>query len=148
MFVLEHSEGNVLSTDNECRAYHRVETARAVMVSQLERVLAEDGYSISKKVECAPGFNDLYGNWAGEGGGKIYLGFLNDWDAYLEDGEHRWVIHEIPGAFIPEYAVKGFKKSISEAADMYGDESREDWFDADDLCKDVCWELEEYLGGE
>jgi hypothetical protein len=99
-------------------------------------------------VECAPGFSDLYGNWAGEGGGKMLLGFLNDWDAYLEDGEHRWVIHEVPGVFIPEAAAQGFKKSIRDAAEMYGDESREDWFDADDICKDVCWELEEYLGGE
>ena len=148
MFVLEYSEGNALTTDNECRAYHRVETARAVMMCQLERVLTKDGYSISKKVKCAPGFNDLYGNWAGEGGGKIYLGFLNDLDAYLEDGEHRWVIHEIPGAFIPEAAAQSFEKSIKEAFEMYSDEGRVDWFDADDVCKNVCWDLEEYLGGE
>lgn len=102
MFVLIYSDGNTLSTGNDCRAYESVEKARAVMEAELERVLTEDGYSVSRKVECAPGFNDLYGNWAGEGGGKVYLGFLNDFDAYLEDGEHRWVIHELPGLFVPQ----------------------------------------------
>lgn len=99
MFILEHSEGNILSTDNEVRAYNTIEVARAVMESKVERILADDGYSIKKKIECAPGYYDIYGDWAGEGGGKIYLGFLNDWDAYLEDGEHRWVIHEVAGTF-------------------------------------------------
>jgi len=96
MFVLVYSEGNSLSTDNECRAYDSAEKAHAVMLGQLERILADDDYSISRKVECAPGRYDLYGDWAGEGGGKVYLGFLHDFDAYLEDGEHRWVIHEVP----------------------------------------------------
>ena len=106
MYVLEYSKGNTLTTDNECRVYNEIKNARAVMEGQLEAIVAEDGYSISKRVECAPGMHDLYGNWAGEGGGKVYLGFLNDWDAYLEDGEHRWVIHEIPGAFIPTHDLK------------------------------------------
>lgn len=146
MFILEHSEGNALSIDNECRAYHRVETARAVMESQLVKVAGNDDYTITRMVECAPGMYDLYGNWAGDGGGKMYLGFLNDLDAYLEDGEHHWVIHEIPGAFIPEANCNGFKQSIKEMHEIYCDESREDWFDADDMAKDIAYELEGFLG--
>lgn len=100
MFILIYSNDNTLSTDNDCQVYESAEKAHAVMEGQLERILAEDGYSISKRVESAPGDNDLYGDWAGEGDGKLYLGFLNNFDAYLKDGDHKWVIHEIPGRLV------------------------------------------------
>ena len=146
MFILEHSEGNVLSTDNECRAFTTYEKARAVMEDQLVKYVNEGGYTITRTIEFAPGMYNLYGNWAGEGGSTTYIGLLNDWDAYLEDGEHRWVIHEIPGAFIPEHNAKCLKQSIHEMHEIYCDEDRENWFDADDMAKDIAYELEEYFG--
>lgn len=56
-----------------------------------------------------------------------------------------WQIREVPGAFIPEDAAENLRSSIRQAADMLGDEYRTDWYDADDICQNVCWELEEYL---
>lgn len=134
MYVLIYSEGNSLSTDNECRAYDSAEKAHAVMLGQLERILADDDYSISRKVECAPGRYDLYGDWTGEGGGKVYLGFLHDFDAYLEDGEHRWVIHEVPGLFVPQKdteQIETFMGYLKSSASTY--EQREAALDVCDV---------------
>lgn len=141
MFVLIYSNDNTLSTDNDCQVYESAEKAHVVMEGQLERILAEDGYSISKRVECAPGDNDLYGDWADEGDGKLYLGFLNNFDAYLEIGEHKWVIHELPGRFIPqEYAeaIDAYMEELSYAQSTY--DLREIALNVCDLLKECAFQ--------
>lgn len=139
MFVLIYSDDSTLSTDNDCQVYESAEKAHAVMEGQLNRILAEDGYSISKRVECAPGDNDLYDDWADEDDGKLYIGFLNNFDAYLEGGEHRWVIHEIPGLFVPQVdaeKIDACMKELNFAQSTY--EQRE-------IALDVCDVLKKYV---
>ena len=110
------------------RAYHE-------MVRQLEECAASEGIDLAEKVE-GEDLEDEYG---------CEVGSLDEMGASLWD-VCCWVINEVPGAFIPKKACDGFMESIRAAADMYGDEERFDWFDADDICKDVCWELEGYIG--
>lgn len=73
-----------------------------------------------------------------------YIDHIDDDGGFIEDVVG-WQIREIPGAFIPVDVAKGLHDSIRQAAEMFDDESRIDYYDADDLCQNVCWELEEYL---
>lgn len=74
-----------------------------------------------------------------------YIDSIGDDGGYIVDVVG-WQIRELPGAFIPEHNAKCFKQSINEMHEIYCDEDREDWFDADDMAKDIAYELEEYLG--
>ena len=63
---------------------------------------------------------------------------------YFPDG-WEWKLVEVPGAFIPQDACDSFNESIREASEMYQDEERMDYYDADDICQQVCWDLESYI---
>lgn len=41
--------------------------------------------------------------------------------------------------------ARNFKQAIRWCAEQYGDETRSEWFDVDDECRRICWELEEII---
>lgn len=49
------------------------------------------------------------------------------------------------GVLIPRDVADRLRDKIRRANEIYADETRSDWFDADDLCREVCDELEGYL---
>lgn len=75
---------------------------------------------------------------------NLYIDYVGENEGYIVDVVG-WQIREVPGAFIPADAAEGLHECIREAAEIFGDEFRFDYYDADDLCQNVCWELEEYL---
>lgn len=143
MYVLIHSDNELLKPDNGIMVFPTHDKAYAEMVDQLRDAATDEEIVLADKLEVG---TDLYD----ESDYFVYsvrlVGYLDDREAYLETSDDKWVIFEVPGAFIPENACKGFRKSIREATEMYGDESRMDWCDADKTCREVCWELEEYIG--
>lgn len=142
MFVLIYSNNELLTSDNTVETFPTYDRAYHEMVRQLEEEAARDGITLSEGPGDLTGTDETYGDIG-------WVGYLSELEAYLDHrGEAKWVIFEVPGALIPERACDGFRKSIREAADMYGNEDSDDWFDADDLCQQVCWELEGYLEEE
>lgn len=41
--------------------------------------------------------------------------------------------------------ARNLKQAIRWCAEQYGDETRSEWFDVDDECRRICWELEEII---
>lgn len=109
MFILVYSEGNTNSIDNGLSSFNTHAEAYEAMSTHLESIANKDDYTIENRLNTAPGHYDLYGNWCDEGGGKMYLGFTNDYDAYLLDGDHKWAIFEVPGAYFPQDACDSIK---------------------------------------
>lgn len=144
MYVLIFSDNELLMQDNDAKAFPTYDRAYHEMVRQLEEAAASDGILLEESF----GLGDLAGCEADTGDGLGTVGYLEAMEAFLNEGELKWVILELPGAYIPKGACEGFRRSIREAQDMYEDNSRSDWYDADDMCKDVCWELDGYLGKE
>ena len=144
MHVLIHSENELLKSDNDVMVFPTHERAYAEMLDQLRDSATDEDIVLADKLEEG----NLYEESAGCIDSGRWVGYLYRNEAYLETSDAKWVIFEVPGAFIPKDACDGFRKSIREAGDMFNDESRADWYDADDICRQVCWELEEYVGTE
>ena len=124
MFVLINCNTGVLNDESRVLGvYGTLDMAQRAMAEEVDRILCE--FDDDPEDKCV---------------GETHATTFLDLAVSPE-----WHIFEVPGAFIPKEACDGFRKSIREAADMYGDEERNDWYDADDICQRVCWDLEGYL---
>ena len=85
MFVLIYSDNELLSSDNEVKAFPTYDRAYHEMVRQFEEEAARDGYEI--------GVADPDGDVTDADG--FFVGFITKDEAYLEDGEAKWVIFEV-----------------------------------------------------
>lgn len=130
MFVLNYNSCEVFAPKSFAFATHR--EARDEMRKQVMESAERNGYDLT-----------IVGNFIFDSDGELKGDFGFNWASIWELDE--WVICEIHGAFIPADVAKGMLGSIQEASAMYGDESRWDYYDADDICQEVCWELEGYL---
>lgn len=124
MFILITGECEVISCDTKVEMFATHKQAHDAMVEDAHRRALDAGIP-----------EDEWG---------LYVDSVSDDGGFIVDVVG-WQIREIPGAFIPADAAKGLHDSIRQAADMFGDELRLDYYDADDICQNVCWELEEYL---
>lgn len=126
MFVLITAECEVIGCETKVEAFATRKQAHNAMVRDARQRAWDAGVSDDEL--------------------DMYIDHIDDGGGFIEDVVG-WQIREIPGAFIPLDAAKNLHKCIREAADAYGDESRYDWYDADETCQKVCWELDEYLEG-
>lgn len=127
MFVLITAPNEVCGEETEAKPFATREEAYGQMVAELGKCAYDAGVDVSDDEEF-----------------DLYVDYLDAMRAYVVD-VCGWVILNVPGAFIPKEACEGLMRRIGEARDMYQDESRDDWFDADDICKDLCYELEAYI---
>lgn len=128
MFILITAPNEVCGDETGAKTFATHKEAYDQMVAELGKCAYDAGVDVGNDEEF-----------------DMYVDYLGPMRAYVVD-VCGWVILNVPGAFIPKEACEGLMRRIGEARDMYQDESRDDWFDADDICKDVCWELEEYIG--
>jgi len=138
MYVLVHSDNE--ANEDEVKAFTSYDRAYHEMVRQYEETAAANGMTISEGPGVISGCDSN-----GDGLGDV--GFIDNDGAALEayGNDHRWRIHEVEGAFIPRKVADHFLSMIRTANEMYADKTRDDWFDADDICIEVCDELEGYL---
>ena len=138
MFVLVHSDNE--ANEDEVKAFTNYDRAYHEMVRQYEETAAANFMTISEGPGAISGCDSN-----GDGLGDV--GYIENDGAALEayDNDHRWRIHEVEGAFIPSDVADGMRDKIRRANGMYADETRSDWFEADDICRDVCDSLEDYL---
>lgn len=142
MFILVHSDNELLKSDNDIMVFHTHKDAYAEMLDQLRDVATDEEIVLADKLEIG----DLHDESDDSIDSVRWVGYLYAREAYIDDSEDKWCIFEVPGAFIHEHNAKGFKQSIHEMHEIYCDEDREDWFDADDMAKDIAYELEGFLG--
>lgn len=143
MFILVHSGNELLACDNEVTAYPTHEKAYIAMLEQFDGTAADEGITLQPELSVG----DVYCCDV-DGTDIRRVGYIADEEAFLSDKELKWAILEIPGVFIPQNVADDFRRDVGDAMAMYADEDRVDWFDADDLCHDVCNTLEYYLREE
>lgn len=69
--------------------------------------------------------------------------FWRPWSAMQE-----YLLYREPAAAeLTAEQVEGFRESIAEMHAIYADENRISWSDADDIARDVAYDLEGIIGG-
>lgn len=126
MFILIYSDCNTLSLDNEVEVFPTLESARKEMRHQFAKCAANFGYALANRDGDVEGVDE----WGDNVG---WIGFVNERDAYLDCGEDRWVIRELPGTFIPADTASEMRESIDQMEEIYADEGAGDYWDADDI---------------
>lgn len=122
MFILITGECEVIGSETKVEVFATHKEAHDAMVRDAEQRAWDAGVAVGEDKD-------------------LYIDYVGDDDGYIVDVVG-WQIREVPGAFIPAGVAKGLHDSIREAHRLYEDEEYEY---ADDLCKDVCYELEGYL---
>lgn len=85
MFILVWSDNELLKSDNTVEVFPTYDRAYREMVRQFEEEAARDGYEID--VAGTDGdIKDADGFW---------VGFITEREAYLDNGEAKWVIFEV-----------------------------------------------------
>ena len=127
MFILVTAPHEVCGEGMETKAFATREEAYAQMVAEVAVYAADAGTGAD-----------------GEKSFDEYAAHVSATRAYVLD-VCGWVINEVPGAYIPHEASANLYHAIRDAARAYSDESRSDWYDADEDVRQVCWEMEDYL---
>ena len=138
MFILVHSDNE--ANEDEVKAFTSYDRAYHEMVRQYEETATANFMTITKGPGVISGCDSN-----GDGLGDV--GYIETEAAALEayNNDHRWHIHEVEGAFIPGKTVGHFRDMIRKANEIYDDNTLDEWFEADDICIEVCTELEGYL---
>ena len=132
MFILVHSDNELLKSDNEVQAFTTHEKAYAEMLDQLRDAATDEEIEFEDNLEIG----DLYD--VSEGIDR-WCGYFYMHEAYLETSDNKWCIFELPGFFVPQEDAGWVEACLSDF------DRAQTHFEASEIALDVCNMLKKYV---